>query len=470
MLGNPVDGYEQNAGYLEGEVNLPPDYTKEQVVHALIDAGHLGQNAVQMFQAGELAVQDDYDSIEVTEQEIAWAAVQQDDVDAPPQEDRFIDMLSGRGDQGRRAAEEQIDPETERVERVEGFRPVLQLLVLEGRSATVPFLRQKMKDGSVLELRVDPEKPVEEKRSGKADFSIDSYVDGDFFGAFGMDDLDGAELGIGKNGKKLEGDEELESTARVAMDAFWEQGGIGPEAFVTPKESLLPAEAKRLLDALRENSEAYHHKEITYEVFGERNRKLWDRAREQGVSSEIAPLIAPPSPGISGARELRVGDHVRFVPGATHPISNFELDIGGETGTVKRLDEHEAWIELDALHPELNEWDNTLHFDLDALHFPQIEPLVEQALEQRRLPYKPSGLNADWSVQAWMLSDGAPNRVNGAYYLLDSEDDRGNYLIVRRFYEGEPGYEEANDGVEEVISDGPLSQVLDEYMGIADRD
>jgi len=42
------------------------------------------------------------------------------------------------------------------------------------------------------------------------------------------------------------------------------------------------------------------------------------------------------------------------------------------------------------------------------------------------------GLNADWSVDAWLIGAGTPNRTDGACYLTDNEND--TWSIVRRYY------------------------------------
>ena len=42
------------------------------------------------------------------------------------------------------------------------------------------------------------------------------------------------------------------------------------------------------------------------------------------------------------------------------------------------------------------------------------------------------GLNADWSVDAWLIGAGTPNRTDGACYLTDNEN--GTWSIVRRYY------------------------------------
>lgn len=41
------------------------------------------------------------------------------------------------------------------------------------------------------------------------------------------------------------------------------------------------------------------------------------------------------------------------------------------------------------------------------------EDYVRQELTVRGLPYKSCGLNADWCVSAWHLSEGEPNKTSG---------------------------------------------------------
>jgi hypothetical protein len=473
VLGNAVDGYEINQSFREGSIMLPVeiDTADEDFINRLVKAGHLNKEALALLESEELTVEHEFENITVTESETAWAA-------EGDREPRYLDARN------RHDAEEQIDPETERVEEVQNWRPVLELQIVHGREGTVPFLRQKMKQGMVLELRVDPEKLVQE--NGKADFLLDSYVDGEFFITLKLGKIDGADLGIGKNGKLLEGDADLQSMARVAMDAFLEGGGKGPKSLVVPKEELLPPEGRELLKQMLANVEDFYQKRVTHEEFGVRSRALWGRARELGVQGELAELTSSRRPEAGEGEVTRgvgvgVGDRVRFLPGAMHSISNFELDISGMSGTVTHLDPgHEVWIELDSLKyaDELREWDNALHFDLDTGDFPQIEGTVAQELERRHLQFTPCGLNADWSVEAWLLTPRAvANRTDGAYYLLDTEDDEGNYVVVRRFleeiqdaqgeYQPNPRYRSENQGIEEIIPDGPLTVVLDEYRRLA---
>jgi len=44
--------------------------------------------------------------------------------------------------------------------------------------------------------------------------------------------------------------------------------------------------------------------------------------------------------------------------------------------------------------------------------------------------YKPCGLNADWSTQAWYIGTGTPNEMLDDYYIVDNED--GSYSICKR--------------------------------------
>lgn len=58
------------------------------------------------------------------------------------------------------------------------------------------------------------------------------------------------------------------------------------------------------------------------------------------------------------------------------------------------------------------------------------EQLENELLE---MGYGNCGNNGDWSVDAWCLSNGIPNRHNAGIYLLDSEN--GTYSVVQRFYD-----------------------------------
>ena len=81
------------------------------------------------------------------------------------------------------------------------------------------------------------------------------------------------------------------------------------------------------------------------------------------------------------------------------------------------------------------------------------------------------GLNADWCVTSYCLTDCEPNMTDGAFYLVDGED--GTWSIVRRYHDPElvqAGDVEPNPHDEtsfEGASDGPHFEVIAEtiYLG-----
>lgn len=80
--------------------------------------------------------------------------------------------------------------------------------------------------------------------------------------------------------------------------------------------------------------------------------------------------------------------------------------------------------------------------------------ILEAAADDRGVCFVSCGLNADWCVSAFCLSDAAPNITQGAYYIIDQEDD--TWSLVRRFHdpddEAEPNphddeaYDDSEDG------------------------
>lgn len=70
---------------------------------------------------------------------------------------------------------------------------------------------------------------------------------------------------------------------------------------------------------------------------------------------------------------------------------------------------------------------------------PDLDKIVKESAARLHLTVQPCGLNADWSVTAYMLSPGTPNTTQGAYYLIeDEDDDRQTWSLVRRWYEVDP--------------------------------
>ena len=80
--------------------------------------------------------------------------------------------------------------------------------------------------------------------------------------------------------------------------------------------------------------------------------------------------------------------------------------------------------------------------------------ILKAAADDRGVCFASCGLNADWCVSAFCLSDAIPNITQGAYYIIDEEDD--TWSLVRRFHdpdeEAEPNphddevYDKSNDG------------------------
>lgn len=60
---------------------------------------------------------------------------------------------------------------------------------------------------------------------------------------------------------------------------------------------------------------------------------------------------------------------------------------------------------------------------------------IKEALTAAGLPYRPCGLNADWSVEAYHCGPSAtPNATPGDLYILDDED--GTFAVAH-YYPGE---------------------------------
>jgi hypothetical protein len=99
---------------------------------------------------------------------------------------------------------------------------------------------------------------------------------------------------------------------------------------------------------------------------------------------------------------------------------------------------------------------------------PSIEEQVADLLLANNIAVRACGLNADWCVLAWCLSDGEPNAIEGGYYLLNDEDtdDEGNELftVVQRFYERENPEWPGNNLITTIIESGPLERFLGEWV------
>lgn len=59
---------------------------------------------------------------------------------------------------------------------------------------------------------------------------------------------------------------------------------------------------------------------------------------------------------------IKVGQRVKFKLDTAIPIFNYELEIGGQTGTVIEVDDTGAAIKLDFLYHSLEEWDNCVQY------------------------------------------------------------------------------------------------------------
>lgn len=95
------------------------------------------------------------------------------------------------------------------------------------------------------------------------------------------------------------------------------------------------------------------------------------------------------------------------------------------------------------------------------------EKVVELALQMHNLPYRPCGLNADWSVSAWHIGPSKrPNRADEdgpQLYLLDNEtDDPGKeYDLVWRATDMS---KEDPDTLYEVVRETSLLSCLEEAV------
>jgi hypothetical protein len=98
---------------------------------------------------------------------------------------------------------------------------------------------------------------------------------------------------------------------------------------------------------------------------------------------------------------------------------------------------------------------------MDYLSDMDLRPLLEAIAEEHHLTLQRCGLNADWSVDAFMLSPGNPNTTQGAFYIIEEETSDHRWALVRRWYEADPGLDEnphdetpigIADGIGEVLS------------------
>jgi hypothetical protein len=275
VWGNAVEGYEVNNSFREGTVRVAPKSDDLALVKALVRDGHLQPIAIQAFENGDLAVEDHGmgDFLEITETDPGFAAVAEDG------SERWIDANT------RRAAEEQLE-EGETLEDRGNMRPLFNLQLIEGNRKARPFLRTQS-EGATVELRSEPNKTRKRRTGGEVPV-IDVYVDGDFTQEIDFPEglEEGNELGISKSGHTINAEPGLADMAQVAMDAFLQGGGVGHPDFLkrSPEVEAFVAEIQKNVDDL-------YADRITYEIQGQRNRALWDRARAEGIDSEAMETL-----------------------------------------------------------------------------------------------------------------------------------------------------------------------------------
>lgn len=118
-LGNPVDGYEVNdSRSVRPDIYLPPDFTDQEVVEALVEADILRSEALKFFADEELVVETGGQDLELLDRESAWAV-----------NDQYVEMVGYLRDEPleRRRIAEHEGVDVDEVVEVEGFRPFLAL-------------------------------------------------------------------------------------------------------------------------------------------------------------------------------------------------------------------------------------------------------------------------------------------------------------------------------------------------------
>jgi hypothetical protein len=75
-----------------------------------------------------------------------------------------------------------------------------------------------------------------------------------------------------------------------------------------------------------------------------------------------------------------------------------------------------------------------------AISLISFHELLKDYAECRKIPLRWCGDTADWSIDAWQLG-GEGDLENGAYFLLDDDEDEPSLYLVQRFLLGEEGYE-----------------------------
>jgi hypothetical protein len=278
VWGNAVDGYDVNNQFREGTLLIRPGAGDADLVKALVDNGYLNRAAIGAFVTGDLEVGDNVDFLEISEPDPTFSAVDENG------EARYLDANT------RAQAEAQLQ-DGEQVEDVQGMRPVLHLELIQGESGAKPFLvklftydqlyralhepRGWYPKSAVVELRAVPGK------ASSKDLLVESWVNGDYYNELELGGLEGAELGIDPNGSVIKGWTDINSQARVAMDAFLERGGVGLPTFVQ-----IPG-VEALGKAIRKNTDDYFDQTISHEEFGRRNRAIWDKASAEGLNALV---------------------------------------------------------------------------------------------------------------------------------------------------------------------------------------
>lgn len=257
VWGNPVDGYEINNQFDKGLLTARADWGDLKFIEALIEAGHLGKHARQMFETEELRlVLEDHhgDLLEVVEHEQAWA------LQPEGEEPTYLE----RGYNQQMSAEEVADAEDEgfapdSYQLVDAWRPVLVLdeQIPEHEERKKPFWRDTVLSGTTdhrlehrvlsnVELRIDPEAPARARglKDEPGALLVDVWIDGEFFGTrefpFECGYPRGEALGVAADGGMSVYQPVVYAPSdckemEVALDAFWESGGEAPKRYLKVK-------------------------------------------------------------------------------------------------------------------------------------------------------------------------------------------------------------------------------------------
>lgn len=253
VWGNPVSGYDVNDQRRAGEISVratvdrrspsqPDPYDDDRrIVEAMIEAGHLGKQALEYFDSGILQVESPGDFIEISETEEGWINLEEGTwVDRPVT--FTAEEVAEAEDDGYTAANYELRADQ---------KPLFGLHSIDSDDDAKPFWRDlvetygehfegEQKPQATLELRANPEKMERKTRSGKGVLRVESHVDGEYFGTFNFPDQfhDDTQIGIAADGGIValepDGDVELQEL-KVALDAFLERGGVGAKEFLKVK-------------------------------------------------------------------------------------------------------------------------------------------------------------------------------------------------------------------------------------------